>query len=97
MHSTQGIIFARQTQSNPLHFQGLQKNPILALKSKAIMDLKGEKKRVRGRERESRKNLTLVFSLKSAFILPEYHIGKADIRTSALFFYIKFKGFFPHF
>lgn len=43
MHSTQGIIFALQTQSNPLHFQGMQKNPILALKSKAIMDLKGER------------------------------------------------------
>lgn len=43
MRSTQGIVFARQTQSNPLHFQGMQKNPILALKFKAIMDLKGER------------------------------------------------------
>lgn len=93
MHSTQAIIFARQTQSNPLHFQGMQKNPILALKSKAIMDLKGEKER----ESEQEKSHFLVFSLKCAFILPEYHIGGADIWTSALFFYIKFKGFSPHF
>lgn len=82
MHITEGIKFVQQTWSNPLHFQGMLKKPISALKSKAIMDLRTLCVCVSVRRPVcSIRAAEYLKHLRCPFISPEYHVGGADPRA----------------